>query len=641
MASLKDSNEKLKKQLAEIKEKSDSSKVAEALPVPTDVPCHDVQPGNWVLIKEFRRKDCLSPRWNGPFQVLLTTNTAVKVAERDSWIHASHVRRTVDPHKLCEFASPDISPPTEPVSPEPEENDFLPLSEEEIESLLLNEGYTSSEIKDLDLVHYALTTGQIPSGPTSHVDISQESTPDLAIDPTGTLSEDGLIWLQGGNGIGTNTFLQLAEGFVFLQFADPVPQQGVERAVLQQQTSWDKIQLLDFIERRQGGSWSTHGDTHLEEHSLLHEEEGNSPPDVQSVQAGVCLRRMRFWEKDYLDNGSNKMAIQQADKLLKKHKDLHCAKVLKAIGLQRTGKQDEAFALAQEVTALEPTDDNSLQALTILYREMHRPELVTKLYEAAVKKVPNSEEYHSHLFMAYARVGEYKKMQQAGMALYKIVPKNPYYFWSVMSLIMQSISTQDENLSKTMFLPLAERMVEKMVKEDKIEADAEGIEEAGAAIHLPKEVDAGSDKSAPGPVIFQGPELLPLLPARLAEEWILGGGRQAPLKLQDLPFQLLYRRIPPPAGAPGVVTAEEPGAHLPHIPPSPRRGKGGPLPPPGLPELPEGRHEAHVLQQAIVKMPIGRPQPLRSQRGLHGHQMVVCERSRLNAGGVGSCQMES
>uniref|UniRef100_A0A8D2M729 N-alpha-acetyltransferase 25, NatB auxiliary subunit n=1 Tax=Zonotrichia albicollis TaxID=44394 RepID=A0A8D2M729_ZONAL len=151
---------------------------------------------------------------------------------------------------------------------------------------------------------------------------------------------------------------------------------------------------------------------------------------------------------DYLDNGNNKMAIQQADKLLKKHKDLHCAKVLKAIGLQRTGKQDEAYALAQEVAALEPTDDNSLQALTILYREMHRPELVTKLYEAAVKKVPNSEEYHSHLFMAYARVGEYKKMQQ-------------------------SISAQDENLSKTMFLPLAERMVEKMVKEDKIEAEAE------------------------------------------------------------------------------------------------------------------------------------------------------------------------
>ena len=48
------------------------------------------------------------------------------------------------------------------------------------------------------------------------------------------------------------------------------------------------------------------------------------------------------------------------------------SQVLKAIGLQRTGKQDEAFTLAQEVATLEPTDDNSLQALTILYREMHR-----------------------------------------------------------------------------------------------------------------------------------------------------------------------------------------------------------------------------------------------------------------------------
>uniref|UniRef100_A0A8D3BM04 Uncharacterized protein n=1 Tax=Scophthalmus maximus TaxID=52904 RepID=A0A8D3BM04_SCOMX len=83
---------------------------------------------------------------------------------------------------------------------------------------------------------------------------------------------------------------------------------------------------------------------------------------------------------DYLDNGNNKMAIQQADKLLKKHKDLHCAKVLKAIGLQRTGKQDEAFTLAQEVATLEPTDDNSLQALTILYREMHRRDLVMQVW---------------------------------------------------------------------------------------------------------------------------------------------------------------------------------------------------------------------------------------------------------------------
>lgn len=45
------------------------------------------------------------------------------------------------------------------------------------------------------------------------------------------------------------------------------------------------------------------------------------------------------------------------------------------------------------------------------------------------------------------------------MALYKIVPKNPYYFWSVMSLIMQvsmllwdgSLSVMNFELSNTLY----------------------------------------------------------------------------------------------------------------------------------------------------------------------------------------------
>ncbi len=44
---------------------------------------------------------------------------------------------------------------------------------------------------------------------------------------------------------------------------------------------------------------------------------------------------------------------------------------------------------------------------------------------------------------------------------------------SAMQYVFQAISAQDEKLSQTMFLPLAERMVEKMVKEEKIEAEAE------------------------------------------------------------------------------------------------------------------------------------------------------------------------
>jgi N-terminal acetyltransferase B complex non-catalytic subunit len=97
---------------------------------------------------------------------------------------------------------------------------------------------------------------------------------------------------------------------------------------------------------------------------------------------------------------------------------------------------------------------------------------VCEIYEAAIKKDPSNEEFLSHLFMAYVRVGNYKKQQQAALALFKQKPKNPYYFWAVMSIVMQSVGA-DEKYAKTVCLPLAERMVQKFIKEKKIESDHE------------------------------------------------------------------------------------------------------------------------------------------------------------------------
>lgn len=64
----------------------------EALPRPAEGSRHQLKPLEWILVKDFRKKHWKARRWLGPFQILLITHTAVKVAERATWIHASHCK---------------------------------------------------------------------------------------------------------------------------------------------------------------------------------------------------------------------------------------------------------------------------------------------------------------------------------------------------------------------------------------------------------------------------------------------------------------------------------------------------------------------------------------------------------------------
>ena len=55
------------------------------------IPSHNISPGDWVWVKRHHTK-ALEPKWKGPYVVLLTTPTALKVDDIGPWVHCNHVR---------------------------------------------------------------------------------------------------------------------------------------------------------------------------------------------------------------------------------------------------------------------------------------------------------------------------------------------------------------------------------------------------------------------------------------------------------------------------------------------------------------------------------------------------------------------
>ncbi|XP_070279651.1 uncharacterized protein [Myotis yumanensis] len=66
--------------------------IYETSPIPTP---HRHRPGDWVYVKR-HHQETLEPRWKGPYTMVLTTPTALKVDGVATWIHHTHVR-SADP----------------------------------------------------------------------------------------------------------------------------------------------------------------------------------------------------------------------------------------------------------------------------------------------------------------------------------------------------------------------------------------------------------------------------------------------------------------------------------------------------------------------------------------------------------------
>ncbi|KAI8880386.1 TPR-like protein, partial [Backusella circina FSU 941] len=164
-----------------------------------------------------------------------------------------------------------------------------------------------------------------------------------------------------------------------------------------------------------------------------------------------------------IDEGQNKAALTQCAKLLKKSPDWPLVKGLKALVLCRTGKEDEAVELCDQVKKTIPTDEPTLQALTMTLKELGRHSVIAELYENAANLQPKNEEFGVHWFMAMVRNNDFKGQQAAAVKLQRLFKQNKYLFWAIMSLALQG--QNGNQLSYT----LAERMMAKALDEKRLE----------------------------------------------------------------------------------------------------------------------------------------------------------------------------
>uniref|UniRef100_A0A182YG95 Phagocyte signaling-impaired protein n=1 Tax=Anopheles stephensi TaxID=30069 RepID=A0A182YG95_ANOST len=185
-------------------------------------------------------------------------------------------------------------------------------------------------------------------------------------------------------------------------------------------------------------------------------------------------RKLRpIWES--IEIGNYKKALQDVEKMLKKKPTLQCARALKAWAYQRLGRTEDSAPLIAALEQEQPIEATTLHALTLCYKEMQRLDKICTLFSNAVRQVPGSEELLSQLFIAYMRIDDFKALQTVALQLYKLRQRNSYYFWAVMSVVLQALRGPDAaNPQKAqLLLALAQRMVDKFIAENKLEGAQE------------------------------------------------------------------------------------------------------------------------------------------------------------------------
>ncbi|KXJ73627.1 hypothetical protein RP20_CCG015361 [Aedes albopictus] len=194
---------------------------------------------------------------------------------------------------------------------------------------------------------------------------------------------------------------------------------------------------------------------------------------MQNVELVIERKLRPIFES--IEIGHYKKALQDVEKVLKKNPTIQCGRALKAWAYLRLGRDEESAVLIQALKQETPTESTTLHVMTLCYKETDQLDKICEIFTSASKQLPGNEELLSQLFIAHMRVNDFKAQQTVAMQLYKLKPRNPFYFWAVTSVMLQALRGPDakDQQKSSLLLSLAQRMVDKLIADNKIEASQE------------------------------------------------------------------------------------------------------------------------------------------------------------------------
>ncbi|PWN50628.1 hypothetical protein IE53DRAFT_86224 [Violaceomyces palustris] len=171
-----------------------------------------------------------------------------------------------------------------------------------------------------------------------------------------------------------------------------------------------------------------------------------------------------------IDTGNNRLAIQQADRLLRSNPDFPLASALKSIALIRSGQSAKASEICDALLkrGLNKGEESTLHPLRFTLLRLGRSKEEVQLLEGLSKASPANLELATDCFLSMIRNRMYQKAQPACLRLLKTFKATPeddrFFWWSIQSYLLVSKYEQGSP-GAALALPLAERMILKHLEE--------------------------------------------------------------------------------------------------------------------------------------------------------------------------------